>query len=221
MLLMGIRGCRNTLTPLNYCNMAKAGYTTTDCPGCGGNTERKKNKLCVQCFGLLETGRNHIKSFENSIGVNSMIEVSIPTAWDGPRYSAYKTNSHSEFPDLIRKSLREIASFLSVPKGDRPQWGYIQYLENRLVFEPISEYGGGLPSVFKPGKDNFGNNEQYEHCRNALIHKDVLQVLNLLHLSIEDYISETEKKAVEYGTNALFQLNNGTLTMDDFNEKIK
>ena len=200
--------------------MAKAGYTETPCPGCGENNLRKKDSVCPECFGLIETGKMHLKLFKNTIAEGEAVEVVIPWSWEKPRYSVYKTNPHSEHTDLLGELMKELAEKLSISEGFRADNSYMHYIDNKLVFRPIGSYVNEKRADLKIYKDpNNKRDTGYHFEKNALMRKDDFDLLQKLHFTLELLLEETETKAVEYGKNALIMLNNGDITLSEFEEK--
>lgn len=196
--------------------MARKGFTIKPCPGCGSTMERRAEEVCVDCLGLMEIGRYHKKLYKDLRVLDDVIELKIPEGWDAPRYYPYRAGiSRDDKHKEIGVILAEIARKVSMKKGVRVQWGYAQHLCNKLYFDSINE--DALPVIYKT-RDKLPKksyNQQYD----AIIQRDLFELLEKLHYLIIGYVAEVEKQSVAFGKNVLLMLNAGEITMDEFLKK--
>ena len=198
--------------------MAKTGFTNLPCPGCGKKNERKADSVCPDCLGLLEDGRSHRKLYEELKAQKKMIECQVPFGWDVPRFSTFRTNQHNDSLEPLGKCLAKLSQLVCVPDGHDVGYGYMRYLGNRPSYSIKDGDAGGydLPVVYiekRPGGKN-----KYNGQGKAIMPKAIFDCLFELSEAIETAIAETEKSAAEYGKNALLMLNDGHLTMEEFNK---
>lgn len=195
--------------------MPKAGYTEKPCPGCGEEILRKKDSVCPNCHALLETAREHKKLYEELKVKDGMIECKIPFGWDVPRFYTMRSNQHNESLKPLGEILAKLSRLVSVPKGKRVHYSYMSYLDNRLMYEQEGdqEWGEKLPVIYKT------DSGKWKFQGDVVMPEQIFNCLNELSEAIEEAISGTEKSAVEYGKNALLMLQNGHITMKEFNEK--
>lgn len=193
--------------------MAKAGFTTLPCPGCGERNERKKDSVCPKCHEFIETGKKFREDYLKKANDETYIETLIPTEWEYVKYSAIRVNQHSEIYRNLGEKMKELVDLLSIKKGRKPTYGYMSYLENRLVFEDIYKYTGNQRAIFISEKQY---KNRYQFNADAILPKSVFEKLEEINELITKAISETQDKGIEYGRNLLFQLNNGHISMDDF-----
>ena len=196
--------------------MSKTGFTTLPCPGCGQKNERKRDSVCPDCLEMIQTGKEHVKLYNELKSDKDMVECQVPFGWDGPRFHTFRTNQHNESLEPLGKILTEISQLVCVPAHQKIHYGYMRYLENRPSFSvDDGGYGGReLPVVFV--KQGEGKSE-FHHQGKAVMPKKIFDALCRLTKAIEFAIAESEKGAVEYGKNALLMLNDGKLRMDEFN----
>ena len=190
--------------------MAKKGYTNKPCIGCGAKGERRKDALCYECLGLLETGKMHNKLYCDLSLNPDIIEISIPKSWCTPRFYANRSSIRSDYFDKIGKILAILSQRLSMHNNKHPAWSYRCYLENRLDFADGSAKRNA-PIIFQK--------KAYDWQKGAIIPKDIFELLTELHNSIVAVLDDVEEKGVSYGKNALMQLSNGDITIDEFNSK--
>ena len=196
----------------------KTGFTNSECPGCGKKNERKKDSVCPECLEMLATGRAHVKLYNELKMDKSIIECQAPFGWDSPRFSTFRTNQHNPSLEPVGKILAELSRLVSVPAQQQICYGYMQYLGNRATFSVHDGHAVGydLPVVFiekRPGGKN-----KFDGQGKVVMPKKIFDCLNKLEKAIDNAIEESERGAVEYGKNALIMLNDGKITMEDFNK---
>lgn len=186
------------------------------CPGCGLENNRKKESVCPECLGRLEFARRIEKQYEELKGDPEMIECQVPFSWEGPSFSTFRTNQHNESLKPVAELLVKLSRLCAVPAGMQTTWGYMAHLCNHRAYEPK---GGNrsLPVVFikeaKPGRKN-GWHDQGA----AVMPKHIYNALTDLIAAINTALAATEEGALEFGKNALFMLNSGKISIEDFNE---
>lgn len=192
----------------------RAGFTITKCPGCGQNNERKKDSVCPECHKHIETGKMHIELYKKYSNDENYIEVQIPTNWEKPNILSNKIQKPDSYNE-IGKTLKELIHEISFVEGIKPYYPYMQYLENRLVFEEIDSHGSKTHVAFQNDRayDRF-----YSHGATAIINKQILQKLEKLHSLFQLALNETEQEAIEKGKDVLFLLHQGKITMADFDK---
>lgn len=198
--------------------MAKEGFTTKKCPGCGEEDLRKKEHVCPTCLGFLKTGRAHQEMYDKLKSDKNQIECQVPFAWDGPSFYLDKTHIKTEDKDILKDIFVKLAQLVSVPHGYKVGYGYMQYLMNSVTFEVDDGGASGydLPVIYIEKKQ--GMKSGFNGQGKSVMPAEIYKCLNELNKHVEKIIRETEKNAIEHGKNALFMLNSGKLTLKEFNE---
>lgn len=198
--------------------MAKEGFTSKKCPGCGEENLRKKDDVCPECLGFIQTGREHQKMYDKLKSDKKQIECQVPFGWDGPGFYLDRIHMKTEDRDKLKDIFVKLSQLVSVPHGQKVGYGYMQYLMNSVTYEVDDGGASGydLPVVYlekKPGGKNTFNGQG-----KSVMPKEIYKCLNELNKQVEKILKETEKNAIEHGKNALFMLSSGKLTMKEFNE---
>jgi len=188
--------------------MAKKGFTSTACPGCGEKVERRKDSVCRECHNLIATGKLYRENYEKLKEENIFTEIQIPDSWCQPHYSAIKIDMRTKSYEKIGQLLKELADQVSIDKGKETDWDYKLYHNTALRFKYMVDSDN--PLLF---------HKKFNWRKSVLMQKGVYELLQQLHTTIEECIEETEIKGIEYGKNALFMLNQGLLTMDEFDKR--
>ena len=193
------------------------GITAQKCPGCGEENARRANEVCTKCLSAIHLVRVHEENYERAKKDESLgyMEAKIHASWSHPRFRTFRSNQLNPHLAPIGVSLAKIARFLGVSKAETVTYGYLRHLENRLIFEPFNDTLGKQERLYKKP----GDTSPHSMEATVLIPKELFSLLNNLFIEIDTAIVETEKAAVEYGKNALIMLNDGHLSVDEFNKK--
>jgi predicted RNA-binding Zn-ribbon protein involved in translation (DUF1610 family) len=192
--------------------MKKTGFTIAKCMGCGKTNDRKTDFVCPECLEAIETHRINKEYYEKCSKENGfdLVEANIQYLFSYPSYSTFRTNQFNHSLKPIGLTLCEISKFVSLSKGQQIAWGYMRHLENEKSFAPYVNTHNNVRVFDRPR----ATNEE-----TILIPKQLMNLLSRLDKEIKSAIEKTEEGAVLYGKNALLMLNNGHITLDEFNKK--
>ncbi|MFA6917014.1 MAG: hypothetical protein WC222_11495 [Parachlamydiales bacterium] len=194
----------------------KTGYTTQPCPACGLKKERKANVICPDCLELIERGKQFMELYNFIKTKNSnLIESQVPDNWERPYYRVHKINIASDIFELIGEKITKIAKSVSIPKPDDwGKWSYMSYLGNSFD-KTWQSKGTSEISIFDK---HTGLQNKFEFTHDRIFDKETHDLLKELDGLIYSAFREVERRAIDYGKNALYLLNNGEITAAQFNE---
>ncbi len=196
--------------------MARKGYTKAPCPGChrDNHKERKKDEVCFDCLELIEQGKHFNEVYEDFKTRTYMIEACVPDNWSRPYYHVYKSRAGSDIYESISKKIVELAIAVSLPRPTNINSGY-SYSYSYHFAEVLrrENRSRGKNKIFKKSS---GDN-QWQQDR--VFEKKIYELISELDNLIREGVQAVEIGSIEYGKNCLVLLNNGEITLDEFNKK--
>ena len=190
--------------------MARKGYTTSPCHGCGSKQERKKDTLCADCLELMEQGKEWADAYNKAPGE----EIEIPMSWYKPYDMTYRVNTWSKESEKIGEAMSDLARELSFRQPTR----YYKYNNIRYGDKIVKDFGYHQNSAENRLFESSACRSGFDHRAKVKMLPEVAEILDRLDRAIRTVITEREKLAIEYGKNALLMLNSGQITMKDFEE---
>jgi hypothetical protein len=172
-----------------------AGYTSKECPGCGRFLSLPPKSVCRNCS-------------------NAIREYPQLKAAENVRMSEYKIGLVAPVPGLIcnYKTAKEFGKVMSEflrANGSLP-------LEQLKVYANDFKYRSDESCHFP----NDASYQEYEQNILMLMTQEQRSLYTMLMYRMADVIREAEQVGQEKGQNLLFQLNDGSISLNDFNEKL-
>lgn len=81
--------------------MSKTGFTTLPCPGCGQKNERKRDSVCPDCLEMIQTGKEHVKLYNELKSDKDMVECQRKSREHLDKYAQMlQTDAYIHFENL-------------------------------------------------------------------------------------------------------------------------
>ena len=193
--------------------MASQGYTKSPCPSChkacdgqdGRQYQRRSDSLCDDCKKIMQYGRDYLAEKERLKNEDNAVVVGVPNSRPSLHFGSRTHYGWTEL-ELLGNLIFELINLVSeeVPKD------YYKYSECNLA-----HFG----NVYKSEFSIIEKNDSRQTPTNRFFkNKRVAELLDELYTEMKKQLKQVEDSGVEYGKNIMFQLNDGTISLKEFNK---
>jgi len=193
------------------------GLTRKPCHGCGkAEGWHPTGELCNKCKSKMQIADDYIAFQEKLKKDPKIIAANVPDSWCSPSFyvkrSEARKNADSETIGKIFKELVYAVSLSSIPTYSFEVW------QGKYTGQK-SKYNNEKAEIkmINQGKNyNYGN---YDFSKTVFLDKIVAEIIERLFAEVKKELLKRETAGFEYGKNLLMQLNDGKITLKEFNAK--
>lgn len=187
--------------------MPRHGYTIKPCHGCGSTDEHKQGELCDECKSRMFQGEQALE-IQKKLTVNkNFIAVLVPENMNSPAlFPGHTELFHKCEYDRLGKIFSQLIRAISFDAVNRLSFYYDSGPYECSTVE-------ARRTLFNIDLSNF------ERKKVILIGSKTADCLEILFEEIKKELSLREDAAFKYGKSLLVQLNNGNITLNEFDEK--
>lgn len=190
------------------------GLTRKPCHGCGKAKEwHPMGELCEKCKSKMQIAEDYIAFQEELKQDPEIISVDVPDEWSSPSFFAKRSEviGNTDYKTIgeIFKELVNAVSLSSIPTYRFEIWQGIYTGHKAKYYNEKAEI-----KILHQKECNYGN---YEFSKTVFLDKKVAEIIEKLFTEVKKELLKRETAGYEYGKNLLMQLNDGKITLDEFN----
>lgn len=194
---------------------APRGYTYAPCPGCGETRQhpRPRDGVCTTCSEAIAWAKTEREKLVNrEAAANRVVPVAFPPWSHWLPYLPEKGTSDRPIQQAYHAVVRLVTEDASSAQLDiaRNQLAAGRRGIDRLISSPQGGYSYSGSSWSPHKLDDY-----------RMIDSQLTQPLSTLYDAIRQGLEAAYRDGVQYGRSLLFQLNDGSLSTDDFAKRLK